>query len=512
MDDDHQDLFSSFEAIVQWSADAIVSTDMEHVVRSWNPAAERLFGFTADEIIGKSFDLTVLPEDIAWRRQLLAQLRVGEGIQRVEMVRVRRDGSHFDAEVTLSMFEGRDGRQGYACVLRDVSDRHAADDQLRALERLYRTFVERMPAITYITAPDGNEMPLRLLHISDRIEALIGYTTHEWADNEIFWKQIVHPDDVAALDEVNRSTTLSGEPYRAEYRMLARDGREVWVRDEAVLIRDEDGAPLYWLGFVIDISDLKRIEAEMVEALAGQRAANIELERVSAAKSEFLSRISHQFRTPLTSIRGFSELIASEDLEPDQVREFAETIGGNALRLSHLIDDLLNLDWLETGQAQLRREPVDLNAVTREVVLLLAPTNPKHNFIARFEPDLPLIMGDLELLLQVVTNLASNAVKYSPAGGDVIVTSGHDADVVCLSVEDQGIGIPEGELERIFSRHVRLERQEQKGIQGSGLGLQIARNIVEQHGGRIWAERASVGSRFRLELPRVCADSTENPG
>lgn len=363
MDDDSQGVFTNFAAIVQWSADAIVSTDENHVVTSWNPAAERLFGYKADEMLGQSFEWTVREEDRAWRRGLLESLSVGEAISNEEMVRVRRDGSQFDSEVTVSAFENQDGHRGYACVIRDVTDRRAAEMQLREFERLYRTFVERMPAITYITAPNGEEMPLRLLHISDRIEALIGYTTHEWADNEIFWKQIVHPDDVAALDEVNRRTTRSGEPYRAEYRMIARDGRIVWVRDEAVLIRDEDGTPLYWLGFVIDISDLKRIEAELVEALAGQRAANIESERVSAAKSEFLSRISHQFRTPLTSIRGFSELIASEALDPQQIRDFANTINGNALRLSHLIDDLLNLDLLETGQTRLRREQVDLNAV-----------------------------------------------------------------------------------------------------------------------------------------------------
>lgn len=503
MDDDSQGVFTNFAAIVQWSADAIVSTDANHVVTSWNPAAERLFGYKADEMLGQSFEWTVREEDRAWRRGLLESLSVGEAISNEEMVRVRRDGSQFDSEVTVSAFENQDGHRGYACVIRDVTDRRAAEMQLREFERLYRTFVERMPAITYITAPNGEEMPLRLLHISDRIEALIGYTTHEWADNEIFWKQIVHPDDVAALDEVNRRTTRSGEPYRAEYRMIARDGRIVWVRDEAVLIRDEDGTPLYWLGFVIDISDLKRIEAELVEALAGQRAANIESERVSAAKSEFLSRISHQFRTPLTSIRGFSELIASEALDPQQIRDFANTINGNALRLSHLIDDLLNLDLLETGQTRLRREQVDLNAVAQEVVSLLAPTNLNHLFLTRFDPSLPVITGDLELLLQVITNLASNAVKYSPTGGEVIFTTTHDQAVVRLSVADQGMGIPEEDLERIFSRHVRIDRHEQAGIQGSGLGLQIARHIVEQHGGRIWAEqRPGGGSVFQLELPR----------
>lgn len=500
---DQQGVVTDFAAIVQWSADAIVSTDEHHIVLSWNPAAERLFGYPADEIIGRSFEKTVRPEDVAWRRELLASLREGEAVERVEMIRVRQDGSLFDAEATVSVFVQRNGARGYACILRDITARWAAYEQVRSLERLYRTFVEKMPAITYVTAPDGDAMPLRLLHISDRIEALIGYTAEEWADNEIFWHQIVHPDDVTELDAINRSTTVSGDPYRAEYRMVARDGREVWVRDAAVLIREEDGTPLYWLGFVIDISDLKRIEAEMIDALAGQRAANIELEQASATKSEFLSRISHQFRTPLTSIRGFSELIASDTLEPDQIRDFAETINGNAQRLSHLIDDLLNLDWLETGQARLRQDEVDLNALVREVVGLMAPTNLKHHFITRFDAALPVIVGDLELLLQVVTNLASNAVKYSPGGGDVVITTRHDVDAVYLLVADQGIGIPAGDLERIFSRHVRLDRQEQQGIQGSGLGLQIARHIVEQHGGRIWAEQGGDGGAvFQVALPR----------
>jgi signal transduction histidine kinase len=313
----------------------------------------------------------------------------------------------------------------------------------------------------------------------------------------------MHPDDVERVRAIDEETTRTGDPYRAEYRAICKDGSIRWVRDEAVLIRNDDGEPLFWLGFLLDITDLKLAEFEATEALESLQAANDELARVSKAKSEIVSLISHEFRTPLTSIQGYSELLVDETLSFDEVRQFATTINTNARRLTRMIGDMLDIDRLESGRTELRWQNVDLNEVVDDVVDNVRLTSPHHTFESRLDPTLPLIHGDLDLLIRVVTNLVANAVKYSPAGGEITLTTSQTTDAVELTVADQGLGIPDEALESIFARYTRISRPEQANIDGTGLGLPIAREIVSLHNGSIWAEHGQAGgSVFHVVLPK----------
>jgi PAS domain S-box-containing protein len=360
-----------------------------------------------------------------------------------------------------------------------------------------------MPALTYLAKPDASLMLSPLLDVGSRFESMLGYPMQAWLDDPHLMYSLIHPDDRDAIIALDEATNRSGEPFQSEYRLITADGREQWVRDESVLIRDDDGNPLYWLGFIVDISDLKRTEADLIEALAGQREANLELERVNRAKSEIVSMISHEFRTPLTSIQGFSELLEDDELAPEEVRGFAATINANARRLARMIHDMLDLDRLESGQTAMRREQVDLNQIASDVVELVGPTSPSHEFVLEFDPRLPTITGDVDLLVRVVMNLVGNAIKYSAPGTTVTITTQETEDSVTLQVKDEGIGIPESALETIFSRYTRIERIEQRHIEGTGLGLPIARQIVELHHGSVWAEiPPDGGSIFHVVLPK----------
>ncbi|MBA2520408.1 MAG: PAS domain S-box protein [Chloroflexia bacterium] len=514
MSGDNERALARLSAIVQWSADAIVSTDVHHIVTSWNPAAERLLGYSAVEAIGRSCELSVPPEHIEKRRLRLGNLAPGEAIVGIETTRLRKDGSLVDVEITVSTLQDADGALiGFSSILRDSSERKAAEARLRQLERRYRTFVEQMPALTYITAPGSEWNNIPLLHLSTRVEEVTGYSAQHWVENPRFIFTIMHPDDHDRVVAIDRESSLTGEPYRAEYRVFAADGRMMWFRDEAVLVRDEtDGSPLYWIGFLLDITDQKRAEEEVHAALAGQRAANHQLARASNEKSEFLAVISHEFRSPLTSIQGFSELIVDESLTAEEARGFAATINTNARRLARMISDLLDLDRLESGQITVQRIPVSLRQVVDDVIASFGPTASHHQFVTRFDPAPPPLVGDPDLLIQVVTNLIANAIKYSPAGGQIIVSTSHQAGTVRLSVRDHGLGIPEVALETIFSRYARLPRPEQKDIVGTGLGLPIARQIVGLHHGTIWAEApAGGGSMFIVELPAGDGQGGEPP-
>lgn len=502
VDLDSQQTLSWLVAIVQSSDDAILSCDERDVITTWNPAAERLLGYRAEEAIGRSVLMLVPPELVAERVRLFRRLRAGEAAPGLETKRRHKDGSLVDVEMTVSPVRDAAGHTiGFSSILRNISTRKVSDAKVRELEFRYQTFFEYMPGLTYIHSPKTGA-PADVLEYSHQFGVLTGYSAEEWAADRDFAYKVVHPDDREMLIASDQAAIKGTGIQEVEFRIITKDGRIVWLRDRAQLVYSDDGQPQYWLGFMVDVSDRKRAEAETAEALDRLRATNVELERLSNAKSDFVSMISHEFRTPLTSIQGFSELLVTEHLTPGEVTTFASTINESSLRLSRMIGNVLDLDRLEAGQTELNLEPVRLNQVVESVVASLLPTSPIHNFNLELDPELPVILADPDLIIRVVMNLAANAIKYSPAGGSVIVRTSARADSVELSITDHGLGIPAAALETIFSRYARLPRPEQLGIEGTGLGLPIARHIVDLHGGKIWpTSDGKTGSCFCVLLP-----------
>ncbi len=239
-----------------------------------------------------------------------------------------------------------------------------------------------------------------------------------------------------------------------------------------------------------------------VEAFARQREAVEQLERLNRAKSEFVSIVSHEFRTPLTGIQGFSEMMRDEELTLEEMREYAGDINKDAQRLNRMIDEMLDLDRMESGRMTIHPERMDLNAVVDEAVDRVRPNAPNHTLSVDLQPELPPIHADRDRLTQVASNLLNNAVKYSPTGGRITVTTRADHDQVRLDVRDEGLGIPPDALETIFERYSRVDSQATKDIPGTGLGLPIVRQIVQLHGGKVWAEsELGRGSVFHVVLP-----------
>jgi signal transduction histidine kinase len=238
------------------------------------------------------------------------------------------------------------------------------------------------------------------------------------------------------------------------------------------------------------------------EAFERQRRAMEELERLSKAKSDFVSVVSHEFRTPLTGIRGFSEMMMDEDFTIEEMKEFASDINNEAQRLNRLINEMLDLDRMESGRMTLNIEPVDLNAIISEIADRTRPATSDHRIRLDLDSQLPPLAGDRDKLVQVVTNLVSNAVKYSPQGGEILITSRVDGDMAHVCVRDHGMGIPADALDKVFERYTRIESGAGRLIQGTGLGLPIVRQIVELHGGKTWVESTlGEGSAFQFSLP-----------
>ena len=256
----------------------------------------------------------------------------------------------------------------------------------------------------------------------------------------------------------------------------------------------------------------------MYEDTDAQHAANeaatahlAGIERLNQLKSEFITLVSHEFRTGLVGIQGFSEMIRDSDLTVDDVKAFAADINKDAQRLNRMINDMLDLDRIEAGRLTLRMEPVDINAVLQDAVERARASSERHVIDIKLDPSHPVTQCDADRVAQIVANLLTNAVKYSPEGGEILVSSEAGEEFVEVSVRDHGVGIAPEFAKRLFSRYERYEKTSGKII-GTGLGLAIARQIVEMHGGRIWVETTvGSGSDFRFTLPISQPKASDQP-
>ena len=290
--------------------------------------------------------------------------------------------------------------------------------------------------------------------------------------------------------------------YEVEYRVLRPDESVMWIHHAATTVYDEVGDPDYWIECLFDITEQKMADQVLRSTLADLSAAHADVQALSAAKSDYLSFVSHEFRTPLTSIRGFSELIAGGLLPLEEAQQFAAVIDANAQRLSRMITSLLDIDRLESGLRRLHLGTVHLASFLREVLETVSGLNHPHQITAAMADNVPDIRADGDLLMQVMTNLLSNAIKYTPPGGAITITvTTSTPEWIELVVTDTGPGIPLDARELIFHRFTRLSRDESQQIEGSGLGLPIARQIVELHGGTLWADAVATGARFVVRLP-----------
>ncbi len=253
--------------------------------------------------------------------------------------------------------------------------------------------------------------------------------------------------------------------------------------------------------FAALVIERRKEQHEHEKALRALREANEQLEHMNKIKSDFVSVVSHEFRSALTTIQGFSEMMYQEDLSVSEMKEFAVDIHQDAKRLTRMISDMLDLERMEAGSIRLNCNWLDLNAVIMEVTSRMQEISPQHQVRLRLANALPVLMGDVDKLTQVVENLLSNAIKYSAQGSEIFITSSVESGRVHVCVQDFGIGIPAEAIDRIFERYERVETGTRHTVTGTGLGLSIVRQIVQMHGGQVWAESVvGEGSLFHFTL------------
>jgi PAS domain S-box-containing protein len=379
-----------------------------------------------------------------------------------------------------------------------------AERQMRHAERLYRTLVERLPGFTYISSLDaGSDF------VSPQVESILGYRPDEWRqDPEIFLK-LIHPDDRERAAEEGRVLRQGTGVQTFEYRMVARDGRVLWVQDDAVVVCDEAGRPSHVQGFVRDVTQLKLAREQHKALLDQERAANDRLRQLDTMKDEFVALVSHELRTPLTSIVGYVELLLERESGEisDEQERYLQVIARNSHRLQRLVGDLLFIARYHAGKFEIERAPIDVGALGRDCVDAALPTAQAAGVELVCAAKEPIVMsGDQMRIAQLLDNLVSNALKFTPPGGRVELRASEEGGAIVIEVADTGTGIPKELQEHLFERFFRTPEATRQAIQGTGLGLAISRAIVEAHGGEIGVESGEgVGTTFRVTFPQAAA-------
>ncbi len=315
------------------------------------------------------------------------------------------------------------------------------------------------------------------------------------------------PDEMDRVsDQLRRLSSGSVDAVVSDNRALRTDLSAIWVHWSATAVRKVDGEIDHFIAVIEDTT--ARHQADVVAA----RNLNV-LERLNRLKTEFVTSVSHEFRTALVGIQGFSELMRDADsLDLAEVKSFANEVYSCARRLDHVLDRMLDLDRVAGSRTLLHIAQIDLNTAVNDAVAATGAMAHLHHVVADLEPALPMVRGDPAKLRQVLSILLSNAIKYSPEGSEVALSGRAEPGYVRISVRDHGTGMPADLDDQFFGRYQSSADNPPAKVIGSGLGLPMARQIVELHGGRIWFDSvAGVGSEFHFTIPTAARPSPPNP-
>jgi PAS domain S-box-containing protein len=342
----------------------------------------------------------------------------------------------------------------------------------------------------------------RTIYVSPQIKRLIGYTVEECLPDRELWRRILHPEDrdrILAEDGIHE---LTEDPFSEEYRVVARDGRVVWIRNEAVLLRGESGRASYWQGVMMDVTGRKQAEEDLRRAFELEREAGDRLRALDEMKNTFLHAVSHELRTPLSAVLGFALTLERADLElpEEESRAIAGRIAANARKLERLLTDLLDLDRMDRGIVEPQLHPTDLSELVRRAVRESDLPSRRTVEIDTEPVTVPLDAAKVE---RIVENLVANSVRHTPSGASVWIRVHSVPGGGLLTVEDDGPGVPSELQEHIFEPFMRGPGAPQHAP-GVGVGLSLVGRFAELHGGRAWVqEREGGGASFRVFLPSV---------
>ncbi len=463
-----------------------------------SPQVQQIFGYTPQEWLAQPdlWERGVDPEDLP---SLAAQIRKlnDEGVPYEAEYRFRRpDGQVVWVHDQAVLIRDEAGAPRFSQgVMFDITERREAEEQLRSTEERFRAIVEHVPAAVYLDVPN---VSMQTMYVSPQIEVITGISPDEWTANPTAWADALHPEDHDEVLGRYLAAVGSQEPWSAEYRFLTRDGRTIWVHDETTVIRDEDGREAMLLGVVSDITERKLAEQALRESEQREREAAERLRALDDMKNTFLAAVSHELRSPLTSILGLSLTLERSEMHEDDRNDLLERLAANARKLDRLLKDLLDIDRLNRGIVEPQYRITDVGALARRTIESMDSLADRSILV---EADPVVLSVDPAKVERIVENLLTNAARHTTSDRRIWLKV-HDFDEgVLIAVEDDGPGVPE-DLREVIFEPFRQGPTASPHAPGTGIGLSLVGRFAELHGGRAWVEeRDGGGASFRVFLP-----------
>lgn len=511
---------ATLRAVTAAAQDAIIMMDADGNISFWNDAAERIFGWSKEEALGKPLHQFLAAERFLepYQRAFPHFQATGEGAavgRTVELWGRRKD--HKEIPVELSMSAVQLGERWHAVgIARDMTERLRSEEELRKLKRA----VEQSPNCVVITDRTG-----AIEYVNPSFSVLTGYSFEDVrGQNPRVLKSGEQP---AEFYKDLWETISSGREWRGEFHNKKKNGDLYWEFASISPVRNTNGEITHFIAIKDNITARKEAEEkirranlkleeqalgliktnETIRAMYKELESKTEkLKSLDKLKSEFVSTVSHELRTPLTIIKEGAALVYDKilgEINPDQ-KETLKDVLGQVERLSNIINGLLDISKLEAGKVKLEFQALEPAELIQNVVRSFQVKAKSKSIGLSFEPSegmLPKVEADEEKLVQILTNLVGNAVKFTPENGKIVIRAKESGGEVEISVSDTGPGVTEDNLLRLFNKFEQFGRTAGPGEKGTGLGLAITKELVQLHGGRIWAEsKVGEGSTFRFTV------------
>ena len=463
-------------AIVLSSEDAIISKNREGIITTWNEAAEKMFGLSANEMIGQPLVLLTPPDYIQKDENVLKQIEKGKGAYSFETRRLKKDKSLLDVSLTISKIRDAQGNIiGMSEIARDITAQKRSEKEIAVSEAKFRLLANSMAQFIWTSDTKGS-----LTYFNDSVFNYANKTSEDLEKDG--WLSMIHPDDRAENIIKWKRSIETGVDFTVEHRFKRSDGEYRWQLSRALPQKDNNGKIQMWVGTSTDIHEIKENEQQ---------------------KDFFISMASHELKTPVTTIKGYVQILLSMYNEKGDpvLKNSLEVVNKQILTLTSLITDLLDLSKIKSGSLQLKLEHFCIDDLISEIVKEIQLTEP--NSIIVFQKSATLmVLADRGRIGQVLINFLTNAIKYSPDKKEVKILVTLINNEVMITVEDYGIGIGKVDQQKIFQRFYRVSGKDEKTFPGFGIGLFIAAEIIQRHHGKIGVEsNLGKGSLFYFSLP-----------
>ena len=477
-------------SIIETSNDAIVAKSLEGVIQSWNDAAEQLFGYSAEEAVGRHISLVIPPERMAEEDQIIASLRAGKRIEHFETERVRSDGERIIVSLTISPIKDDSGNViGASKIVRDVTDRKRAESE----RQNFVTVVEE--SADFIGMCDTNGIPF---FVNRAGLEMVGLDSIEEARRTPVAEFFFPEDQEKIMNEFFPRILKDGHgEIEIRFRHF-KTGEGRWMAYKVLALTDADNKPIGFATVSQDVTERKRLTDDLARL-----AAN--LSETDRRKNEFLATLAHELRNPLAPMSNMLQVVKRAEGDQHLLGQAHDTIKRQLDQMVRLVDDLLDLSRITHDRLELRRTEVELSEVIQQAVEVARPLIDAagHNLTIDL-PDEPIYLNaDRARLAQVFGNLLNNSCKYTKPNGTISLSAKRLDSEVLVTVRDNGAGIPQDKLDRIFDMFMQVDRSAERSQSGLGIGLTLVKRLTEMHGGSIEANSggAGEGSEFVVRLP-----------